>query len=534
MAVVKGNIIRFDASDFLSGLSPQYVTSLSAAPDYFSGQLNLASAFNPYRFLGYAAPGFDPTDLTTVSVMTGLGRNVTMASESAVDYAYIICDNNQINRLVVSTKTFSNAGSWPHTIAATGTETGNDIITYNENIGSASTSCVFYSYNDSGGTWNIGLFNTSSGAFDDDWFTTIPASPITPAGNNKPHPMIIGADDVLYVGDGNKVHGLDGATGANGTAIDTAFLLPAGYIITSFTKDSRSLNIFAYYSPSGNSVAPSVTTSGPSICVKWNYLDEDASEVIPISDNVVTAGFTINGSVGCFTQGTKPVNEGENRFCTIQMFNGTVFETKQLFIGNAPIHGGVDVVDGSVQWNSDGAVHCWGSPLVGTPAGLNKLGKGSGTSNGLLRTIGGTTGFQLISSGTTTSGGAQYFKIATFTSATLLQTAAVAPLFPLGTWGKIKRVVVTYGRTSTSGGREMNIILVKEDATTITIASAVTEVTAAAMTKQFDRTSGGATLGTFQDLSLVLQWTAGLAETSAPVVRSVDVEFETVNLVGNS
>src|SRR3990167_4526518 len=115
-----GGVIRFDANDFLSNLYPQYQTSVNAAPGYISNQILVETAFNPFRYLGYAAPGFNPTDLTTVSVMTGLGRNVTVASESSTDYAYVICDNERINRIDIVNNTFSNAGSWPHTITGAG------------------------------------------------------------------------------------------------------------------------------------------------------------------------------------------------------------------------------------------------------------------------------------------------------------------------------------------------------------------------------------------------------------------------------
>src|SRR3990167_5241781 len=330
-----GGVIRFDANDFLSNLYPQYQTSVNAAPGYISNQILVETAFNPFRYLGYAAPGFNPTDLTTVSVMTGLGRNVTVASESSTDYAYVICDNERINRIDIVKKTFSNAGSWPHTITGAGAITGNDVITYNENIGSTSTPCVLYSYNDAGGAWNIGLFNTSSGAFDADWFTTIPATPITPAGKTKPHPMVIGSDDILYVGDGNKLHALDGATGANGTVEDTVLLLPYGYIITSFAKTPDYLVVFAYYSPSTVTVNPNTDTSAKAIAVFWNYLDQDPTYVVPLNDSAVTAGFEYQGSIGCFTQGAKPVQEGENRYSKLKLFNGSTFDTIQQFIGNA-------------------------------------------------------------------------------------------------------------------------------------------------------------------------------------------------------
>ena len=529
----KGGTIRFDATDFLSGLSPQYSASVGAGTaNYFNGKLMAASAFNPYRALGYAAPGCQPTDVTNVASVTGMIRNFTLGSESSVDYAYGVENDALLQRLVISTKTLSSGGGWPHTTAGTGTITGNDIITYNCNIGGTSRACVFYSFNDSGAAWNVGNFNTSSGAFDDDWMSTIPAGALSPSGNNKPHPFIVGADDILYMGDGNILSALDGATGANGTFTATALTLPAGYVISSFAKLPDYLVIFAYYSSSGPAVAPPVTTSSFATAFLWNYLDLDPTYVIPLQDNVVTAGFEFGGTVGCFTQGAKPVQEGENRFCTIQIMNGLNFETKELFIGNPPIHGGVEVVDDSVQWNTDGVVHCWGTPMLDTPAGLNKLSAGTGTTSGALRTFGGLLGFQVMSSGSGTSGGAQSFALGTYSTGNL-QTGSAAPNLPIGTVARVKRVAIQYGKTS-SGGRALALSLYKEGGTEIPVVSALTAITTTNINTFVDRRVDGTEFGPFSELSLALTWSTGSGSADSPVVRAVEVDFEAVSITGNT
>jgi hypothetical protein len=245
---------------------------------------------------------------------------------------------------------------------------------------------------------------------------------------------------------------------------------------------------------------------------------------------VVTESFEIAGTVGCFTQGARPVPEGENRFCTLQILNGLNFEVQTLFIGNAPGHGSAEVVDNSIQWNSDGALHCFGTPLLGTPAGLNKLAVGGGVGNtypsstGLLRTIGGITGFQIMSSGATTTGGAQYFKNGTFGSAALMQTGTVSPEFEPTKYGHIVRVSIRFGKTA-SGGRALNAFLVKEDGVTEQFISGLTTVDSTNINTFFDKTTQNTYFGSFQDLGLILQWQGGTAEISAPVVRFVDVEY---------
>lgn len=528
-----GGVISFGAQDFLSGLYPQYQTSINATPGYISDQLLVARAFHPYRSLGYASPGFDATDLTNASVISGMLRNVCFGAEGGTNYAYPIGSDDKLHRIDISTKTISNGGSWPHSISGVGAETGNDCVTYNMNVAGVRTPCVMYSWNDSGGAWNVGIFNTAAGTFDDDFMTTVPATPLVASGNNKPHPMIVGADDLHYIADGNVLHSFDGATGANGTFETTRLRLPAGYIITSFAKLPDFLAVFAYYSPSGDSVAINTLSSGPAIAVLWDYLELDPTYVIPINDNAVSAAFEYKGTIGCFTQGDKPVQESENRFCTLQIWNGSSFDILANFIGNPPIHGGVDVIDNSIQWNSDGAVHCYGSPLLGAPEGLNKINESDGTTSGLLRTVGGISGFQLISSGTTTTGGAEYFKVGTYGDAGLMQTSAATPYFPPGTIGKIKRIGVKFGKTC-SGGRVIDMSLIKDNGTAVQFTSALGTVTASTLTQFFDRTISGAYFGSFEELSLALQWQAGSGETSAPVPRSVDVEYEIENLVANT
>lgn len=534
-----GGVISFGASDFLAGLSPKYQTGLSSAPGTISNQLMVGNAFHPYRNIGYASPGFLATDLTNASAVSGFLRNIAMASESGTEYGYAIADDNLLHRVDKTGPAITNAGSWPHTIVGAGAERGSDVSAYNLNVAGTRTKGILYSWNDSAGTWNVGLFNPSSGAFDDDFMSTVPATPLVPAGNNKPHPMIVGPDDLQYIADGNLLHDYDGAVGANGTFESTRLTLPAGYIITSFARLPDYLVLFAYYNPLGNQIDTTTTTSGEAIAVLWNYLDLDPTYIIPLTDNAVTAGFEYQGTVGCFTQGMAPMQDSENRFSSLQLWNGSSFETVAQFIGNPPIHGGVDIQDASIQWNSAGRIKSYGTPYQGLPVGLNDLGVASGapagTTSGLLRTIGGSSGIQLLSSGTTTNGGAQYMAPSTFGAATLMQTSAIAPYLPPGTIGKIKRIGMKFGKTSTATGRTLNAYLAKEGAnvTTTQFISLLALVTAGTMTQFFDRNISDVYFGSFQELSLILQWESGIGGTSAPIVRGCDVEYEIENLVAN-
>lgn len=522
-SLVGKNIIRFDAKDFLAGLYAQYKASLSTNPNCINDQLIVANNFNPYRALGYASPGFGLTDLDTVSVMTGLGLNVSTATQSGTLYGYIISNNDRLNRFNVLTRTFTNDASFPHSIVGAGTETGSDCITYSVNVSSTRTPCVFYSWNDSGGAWNVGLFNTSAGTFDDDWLSTVPATPPTPAGNLKPHPMVIGADDVLYIGDGNKLHALDGAIGADGTFFDSVLTLPSDFVISSFAKNGDYLVIFGYYARNNYSI----TGVDNSSAFFYNYIDRDPTISVPIP-GAVSAGFEYRGSIGCFSYRSSPI-QGQSRDSTLMLWNGSIFEPVQQFIGSAPIHGGVDIVGNSIQWNTAGVIHSWGSPLIGAPDGLNKLTSGLGTSYGLLKTIGGGSGYQILCSGTTTTGGAQYVNGTKYATSALIQTGAVAPLFTPGTIGKVKRVSINFSTTA-SGGRSIDLYLIRDNNQTTQLISAQTVVTNDTLTSQFDRDISLNTLPEFREISIALQWATASGDASAPIVRYVDVEFDTINL----
>lgn len=530
---VQGTKVIFDSEDWLAGLYQQYTSDLAPTPTAHLGKkLQSATGFDPYRWLGYASPSQQFEDATNVSVVTDYLRDIAYGRESSTDYGYLIGANNRLHRLDLSTKTLSNGGSWPRTITTgvTGNAEGWDVVSYPVNVASVRTRGILYSWNDTGGAWNIGLFNQSSGAFTDNYFTATAASPITPSGNNKPHPMIVGVDDVVYVGDGNKLHGIDGAEGANGTVLEDLLVLADGYIITSFGLLDNYLVIFAYYSSRGNTASFDTTGQGPAKAFFWDYQSRDATFIVDLYDAIVTSAFTFKNTVGCFTQGNNLAPDGSNRFGRLKMWDGSKFETVEQFIGNAPIDGGVDIVGDSIQWNSQGIIHTYGSPFEGQETVLNRFhDDASGTTSGMLRTVAGASGYQLISCGTTTSGGLKY-STNNYTSNASVSTNRGIFNFPSGMVGRIKEVTIRFAKSAT-GGRSLNAYLVTDNATTTQFMSSVSTVTAGNLAQRFQYDINGGVLPRFQEVGVILQWQAGLAATDAPIVRSVEVEIETTNIV---
>lgn len=535
MPSISKNQIIWDYTDWLAGLNEQYSTDVTYVPIPLAGNgLSSSLRMNPFRNYGYITPGFSPTDITNVSVVANVLLNSCLSAESGTSYAYLIEQGSKLHRMDISTKTLTNAGSWPHTITGAGTITGSDVIAYTANVGGTATPCVFYSWNDSSGAWNIGRFRTDTGAFDDDFMSTVPASALTPAGNNKPHAMWIGANDIMYIWDGNVVQAYDGATGADGTCSTAVLTVPQGYIGTAFAPydgGSPYLACFAYYAPTGNSVSLNVTSSTQATCFLYDYLSLDPVRVIPINDRSVSSAFSWKGTIGCFCQGNNLVNDGANRNSRLKVFNGVEFETVVTYIGNAPTWGGVDIVGDAIQWTADGKLYSYGAPFENIPATFNCIGGGLGTSNGVVRTIGGTTGFQMLSTGATTLGGLQYMKVGTFDGNAAWTTQPALPVFSWGMRGQVEHIRVEFAKT-TSGGHGINLYMVYDNSDSTQILSNVTAITSSNQVLDYDFSNSGGSLPQFTEMRINGSYTAGLLDTACPVIKRVVVTFSEVGIVG--
>lgn len=533
MPKISKNTITFDSSDFLACLHPQYVAGITDTPAAQADGFKLASssAMNPYRFMGYAAPGYNPSDLTNSSTAIAARiLNGVIGYESSVAYGYWIEEGAKLHQsTLTSTPAVTNTGVWPHTIAAVGNETGSDVSVYR--VGTATR--LFYSYNDSGGAWNVGMYNFDGATFDDDFMSTVPAGSLTFSGNTSPHPMIVGADDVLYMGDGNKVHAYDGQEGAAGTKFDSVLVLPSGYRVTCFARLPTMLCVFAYFEPLTTTI-PSTYNFSNAKCFMWNYLDEDPTYVYELTDNYVSEALEWKGTVVAFTSGRQTVFDGSNRFCRVQVYDGSKFEPVQEFIGNPPVHGGAETLGESFQWNSDGFVHQYGPSFEGQPVGLNKTATGSSsgasTNCGVCKTLAIAAG-TVISTGSATGGLTQLRS--NYAASAWLTTQIGDPLFDEETMGQIHKVKVEFAKTS-SGGRALDVYLNANYMNTTNslfqIISGVTAVTSSNIIKNYNENISGVDGPKFTDLRLILQWTGGSAATDAPVVKRVTVYFDPVNI----
>jgi hypothetical protein len=207
----------------------------------------------------------------------------------------------------------------------------------------------------------------------------------------------------------------------------------------------------------------------------------------------------------------------------LRIFNGSVFEPVMAFDANVPIRGGVEVIGNVIYWNSDGKIYSYGSPITGTNAGLHKLAEGLGTTSGLLRYF--TTTQQWASTGTTTSGGLQLMTT-NYYSQTSFSTGLAEPVFGMNKKGVVKQVKVRFGATA-SGGRDVTVTLSDKGVASSTVINSQTAVTGqAGLVVCKIKDTSDANFLDFDALKAIVAWGSGSSATDAPVISSIEVEYE--------
>ena len=423
-------MVRFDGDDWMKGLLPYFGSSNTAFR--IGDGLSHSVGIDPYRFPGYLTPGFNPAVATNVSVVDGVLKNGVLNNTSVYSIG-----GAKLHEFGALTTTFSNSGSWPHTITAHATHsavTGEDVALYNL----ATTEYLFYSWNDTT-DGDIGRYNLSS-TFDDDYVSTVATGgAVLTAG--VPHPMIIGDDGVLYIGNANKLAALDGRTNSAGDFEASALDLPTGYIITSYSKTPLYLVIYAYKVEAASSIYRSEATA-----FYWDYFSSSSTYAISLSGNYVNGGFTFNGVPGCFTEyGNSDLPVGKQG--KLLLANGNSFVEQIAFDGSAPVWGGVEATTNTITWNSAGVVYRFGSPYKGLPGGLNKIAQLTGTTSAMLKNFAQHRLF--ASSGGTINGGLETLS-ADYGIATAYTGLKQLPPY-LRSRYQVKFVRVNYRNTVSSG-----------------------------------------------------------------------------------
>lgn len=519
-----GGTVTYSYQDWLA--SHDTISGNDADKKIGSGP-SLADQVDPLRSPGYISPSFLPVSVTNETAITSYLRSGVVSG----DNAYIISGGALLHQLTsLATGTITNTGIWPHTINdGHASIVGEDIVNYY----TGTTLRTFFSYRDAT-DWNVGIYNQVAATFDDDFMSTIPASPLGATyitdGKDAPHPLIVGDDDVLYIADRNFVHAYDGQVGANGTFYPAVLTLPKGWIITSFAKkNDRKLAIAAYFSPSAGA---STFNAGSAKVWQWNYLDLDPDFAYDLHDNYVSEVFNWKGTLATFTSGRKTETQRGNY--KLQALIGTEFETIQTYnTGNLPIRGGVDVVENDIYWNGGGKIYFY----VKNPFGENYIfgnlfGNGN-TTSGMLKLF--TNLFNIhFSDGSGASSGLRYLGGSAYNEAGQLQGKVAVPLFPKRKRGRLKKVDIIYKNTFTlgTGSRSFRVNTeLDKDGGQPTFGN----ITAVPNIRQevLDYREDGTSLGDFSTLSPILIWQTGSgasASLQCPVVDSVIYHFDFINI----
>lgn len=531
MKITQDKII-YDSTDWLGDIDN---TNAGSANRKLGNGLAFSQSADPLRRTGYISPGFNPSDVSNVAAITAYLRNAVINGQNAL----MIESDGKVQMLgsltatpaVRSTAPF-NDGSGGHNISdGHASYVGLDIVNYY----TASTFRGFYSFSD-GTDWNVGIYNWVAETFDDDFMSTVPATPLAApyitGGKSAPHPLIVADDDILYIGDRNFVHAYDGQTGANGTFTAEVLTLPKGFIITSFAKTSdRKLAIAGYLDTTTTLTGTSIYLGQTQVWI-WNLLDLDPDFAYDLHDNYVSEIKNWRGTIAAFTVG-RPTSTYRGIY-KLQVLNNGEFEVAKTWSGDGtgygddvPIRGGVETVGDDIYWNSLGVINSFTKDPNGTGYIHNKLTDGTGSTTGMLKIFTSASPIKFfLSSGATTSGGLQTLS-SDYNEAASVYGKTAVPLFPKYKRGRLKSVTITF-LEAVSGGRELQLVTNLDKTATVTIASFTTVTNMKVIT--VDTKADGTELGDFSSIQPQFTWATGSGATVAPTIDSLIYEFETINI----
>lgn len=531
-----GIVVRWDKDDWNRGLMPFYGAGTDTRPG--DGMIN-NTAIDPFRRYGFLSPGYTPQDATNASTVSAILNNGVVSGNKA----YCIESGTKLHEVAaaLATPSVTNSGGvFPHTISAHGGHTtvvGEDVVRFALN----GTSYIFYSWNDNT-DGDIGRYDLSS-TFDDDYVSTAATSGAV-LSKDYPHPMVVGDDNILYIGNGKDLASLQGTTSAgifNTSALD----LPNDYIITSFAKTPNYLVIYAYQT-SDPSFSAGAYLRGKTTAFFWDYVSDSFTYAYDMTGNYVNGGFNLDGVPGCFVYG-KSADNVITKQSKMLLFNGNTFDTVVDFDSDIPGHGGVEVSGNTVFWNSQGTIYAYGTPFVGQDNSLQKLYKGDGsTSEGMLRNFLGTS--LQASSGSGTSGGLNYFRTG-FNEGSIAYTAQKQlPSSGKNKWKVSYAKVGYYGKVTSASATDFAIAINADDngsadgpdesrglltyiyENAVGAASSIDQIT-----KLYSTTSGISSTGDLPPISssvgILFNWASGGQGTAdAPCVEYVELYLEPISL----
>jgi hypothetical protein len=525
MPKLSKNIITYDSEDWLAGLHTQhYSSSLDFMPMGDKG-FSFMQATDPYNYVGCLTAGPNRTDATNASaVMTSYIKQGINTGQKA-----FLIEDTKLHYLDVPSKTLLNDSAgvgYPHTIAAHAghnSVVSSDIVFYNHKVGGVSALRGVYSWVDNT-DWDVGTFDlatSGSATFDDDFMTTAPATPLDitsayEAGKSYPHPMIVGYDDILYIADRNFVHAYDGQSSADddGKFYPEALVLPKEYTIYGFAKLApRSLAIFA------STTTPILYQSSSKVTVFiWNYLDLDPDYIKDIPENMVTAPFEYNGTVGCFAYGRI------KNYVGLYLLNGSSgqFERVSKFYGYGVvlINGGVNIIGNEIRWLCGGRLFSYGNQFDQQLV-LNQFGRVdySGYGHGMFKRFSDSNG-DFVSTDTKNL---EYLSGYDNSNGTFYTT-----FFPTDKI-RIKKIKVYFAQTCSGIGFELSVGSYNDTEYEVIDIDSIGVDDLVMVNYGLD--TAGAKIPVLNGLYLHGKFTGGTGISDAPVLRKIEIEFESPEFI---
>ena len=369
----------------MGGLSPLHEDD--SYPAY--GNKNMAGSMVDINLFqpNYLHQGFTDAQLTNGG-LSGVVSNAITGITPNTDYlgnAYAVGGTKLYQLSSDATEVTSN-GSWPHTInksVVTG-ESAYSVI----NFGVA----TYYVYNHSGPAADIGLWNQTS--FDDDWGSTVPTGAATLFSNDALttyHPLCVGLNDVLYIGNAgaSTVGSFDGTT-----LITSALDLPTLSDVTSIDWFNDKLYIFV-------NNPRNVTGSQyryRSSCFIWDGTTNSWETEIPINGRV-GGSIVLNGVLLFFY---RHYGYGNYRLAYI---NGSQIVDISSFDGSAgpPTKEKITESNGYIIWydgKGSGRLYAYGSGHPDLPARLFQFGS---STYDTTTAISAPTGYVMVASNNSTN-----------------------------------------------------------------------------------------------------------------------------------
>jgi len=409
--------------------------------------------------------------------------------------------------------------AFPITISHGGhtTPVGEDITIIPLTAGAA----IVYSFNDTtdGDVGYVALEGTGQ---NDDWFSTLATGSIL--SKLYPHPLIIGDDKYLYIGDGNTLRWV----APDATASSNSTIVPVGYIIKCFSKSDTHLII---YIEKQNVSTSTVATKGECYAHYWNYSATRADYVKIINDNQVTSAGNWQGLQFCFTIGGNSSYYPVTHQSRMHILEGGEYKTIFTFPETPPVLGGWDIYGNMLHFLAGTTLYSFGDQSVGIKNIVNSIGYIASGVSGMCKGFNGTD--LHLSAGSGASLG--ILKIGTQSPITFSSNAAwrgvmAEPIFPKGMKGQIDQIEVSFKEAVVAANSLKFTLQIDTDFgdTTTTIIDAMTTVSANKKIIYKSLNSSGASLPSFNSLKPIVQYSAGSGTTEAQKVNYIKIYFSLV------